>query len=154
MRNFHTKLKRKVWERDNYTCRLKLVPGCRGDMRKGYQDWLAGRITRKRAALSVDHLKPTSRGGHWSMENLVTACMPCNLHKGNRTEEEMLELVAETPSTDAHDLASSGTHNERGVSTSSSLQAESCERAPDHGMATRGLFYYLTRARDAILKCI
>jgi 5-methylcytosine-specific restriction endonuclease McrA len=38
--------------------------------------------------LTIDHVMPRSRGGDNSWSNLVTACMPCNTHKGDRTPEE------------------------------------------------------------------
>jgi 5-methylcytosine-specific restriction endonuclease McrA len=38
--------------------------------------------------LTIDHILPRSRGGGDSWENLVTACMRCNVHKGNRTPKE------------------------------------------------------------------
>ncbi|MBN8589745.1 MAG: HNH endonuclease [Rhodothermia bacterium] len=38
--------------------------------------------------LTIDHVLPRSRGGKDTWENLVTACMPCNTRKGNRTPEE------------------------------------------------------------------
>lgn len=45
--------------------------------------------------LTIDHVVPRSRrdrvhpdGGATSWENCVTACLPCNLRKGNRTPEE------------------------------------------------------------------
>ena len=34
--------------------------------------------------LTFDHVIPRSRGGRTLWENVVTACSPCNLHKGNR----------------------------------------------------------------------
>ncbi len=37
---------------------------------------------------SIDHIVPSSRGGHHSWENLVAACKPCNLSKRDRTPEE------------------------------------------------------------------
>lgn len=39
--------------------------------------------------LTLDHVVPKSRGGDNSWENLVTACEPCNLKKGNMLIEEM-----------------------------------------------------------------
>jgi 5-methylcytosine-specific restriction endonuclease McrA len=43
--------------------------------------------------LTLDHVIPRSKGGESVWENVVTACAPCNLHKGNRTlEESGLEL--------------------------------------------------------------
>lgn len=38
--------------------------------------------------LSLDHVLPQSRGGTTSWENVVAACRPCNLRKGNRTPQE------------------------------------------------------------------
>jgi len=38
--------------------------------------------------LTLDHVLPRSRGGDSVWENVVTACAPCNLRKGNRLLEE------------------------------------------------------------------
>ncbi len=38
--------------------------------------------------LSVDHVVPRSRGGSDSWENVTTACLSCNVLKGNRTPHE------------------------------------------------------------------
>ncbi|MBE9222543.1 HNH endonuclease [Cyanobacterium stanieri LEGE 03274] len=38
--------------------------------------------------LTLDHVIPRSRGGPDSWENLVTACVRCNIRKGNRTPKE------------------------------------------------------------------
>jgi 5-methylcytosine-specific restriction endonuclease McrA len=38
--------------------------------------------------LHCDHIIPVSRGGRSVMENLATACGPCNVSKGARTPEE------------------------------------------------------------------
>ena len=38
--------------------------------------------------LTFDHVIPRSRGGESVWENVVTACAPCNLRKGNRLLEE------------------------------------------------------------------
>lgn len=38
--------------------------------------------------LTLDHVMPRSRGGGDSWENIVTACVRCNVHKGSRTPEE------------------------------------------------------------------
>ena len=38
--------------------------------------------------LTLDHMIPRSRGGEYSWENLITACMRCNSKKGNRTPRE------------------------------------------------------------------
>ena len=39
-------------------------------------------------AFTIDHVKPKAKGGKDTWENLVTACLPCNNKKGNRTPEE------------------------------------------------------------------
>jgi 5-methylcytosine-specific restriction endonuclease McrA len=41
-----------------------------------------------RAELTVDHVRPRSRGGETTWDNVVTACRRCNVRKGNRTPEE------------------------------------------------------------------
>jgi 5-methylcytosine-specific restriction endonuclease McrA len=38
--------------------------------------------------LTLDHVLPRSRGGASVWENVVTACAPCNLSKGDRLPEE------------------------------------------------------------------
>jgi 5-methylcytosine-specific restriction endonuclease McrA len=40
------------------------------------------------AELSLDHVIPLSRGGNSSWENVVCACLACNVRKGNRTPQE------------------------------------------------------------------
>src|SRR5215475_2994075 len=50
--------------------------------------------------LTLDHILPRSRGGESIWENVVTACAPCNLRKGNRTLEESgmeLRMVPRAP---------------------------------------------------------
>jgi 5-methylcytosine-specific restriction endonuclease McrA len=41
-----------------------------------------------RQELTIDHVVPKSRGGTDSWDNLVTACVTCNVRKGDRTPEE------------------------------------------------------------------
>jgi 5-methylcytosine-specific restriction endonuclease McrA len=41
-----------------------------------------------RAADSIDHVMPRSRGGEHSWENVAAACRRCNLHKRDRTPDE------------------------------------------------------------------
>jgi len=38
--------------------------------------------------LTREHIVPTSRGGNDTWMNCITACRPCNGHKGNRLPEE------------------------------------------------------------------
>jgi len=44
--------------------------------------------TLPRSQLTLDHVLPQSRGGLETWENLVVACMRCNVRKGNLTPEE------------------------------------------------------------------
>ena len=40
------------------------------------------------ASLTYDHVTPKSRGGQTKWENIVTACIPCNREKADRTPQE------------------------------------------------------------------
>lgn len=40
------------------------------------------------AELTYDHVFPVARGGRKNWQNIVTSCITCNRHKGNRTPEE------------------------------------------------------------------
>jgi len=45
--------------------------------------------------LSIDHIVPRSRGGETTWENVVCACLTCNMRKGGRTPHEAhLKLIA------------------------------------------------------------
>ena len=45
--------------------------------------------------LSLDHVIPRSRGGETTWENVVCACLECNVKKGGRTPHEAhMKLVA------------------------------------------------------------
>ncbi len=59
--------RRNVLERDDQTCQYCSY---RGD------------------GLTLDHVVPRSRGGGDTWENLVAACVRCNVRKGNRTPDE------------------------------------------------------------------
>ncbi len=51
--------------------------------------------------LTREHIVPTSRGGLDTWMNCITACRPCNGHKGNRLPEELrmsLMYLPYTPS--------------------------------------------------------
>ena len=56
-----------MFQRDHHTCQYC---GYRGDK------------------LSLDHVIPRSRGGQDTWENVTTACIRCNVRKGNRTPKE------------------------------------------------------------------
>lgn len=59
--------RRNLLQRDNHTCQYC---GYSGD------------------GLTLDHVVPRSRGGGDTWENMVTACVRCNVKKGNRTPRE------------------------------------------------------------------
>lgn len=75
-------MKKAVWYRDSFTCVY-----CGLNMRSLWEQWCLKKIRRKKALISVDHLKPLSKGGDWSLENMVTACFKCNLIKGSKYYE-------------------------------------------------------------------
>jgi 5-methylcytosine-specific restriction endonuclease McrA len=68
--------RRNVLERDRHTCQYC---NYRGDQ------------------LTLDHVIPRSRGGGDSWENLVAACVRCNIKKGNRTPKEANMPLARQP---------------------------------------------------------
>ena len=47
--------------------------------------------------LTLDHVVPRSRGGDSTWENVVTACAPCNLAKGDRLPEEARMNLSRPP---------------------------------------------------------
>ena len=69
--------------------------------------------------LSIDHVMPRSRGGGDSWDNVTTACMRCNVRKGNRTPQEAAMPLRKMPrrplsslSFDAVRQINSGGHSE------------------------------------------
>ncbi len=68
--------RRNILERDRYTCQYC---GYRGEH------------------LTIDHVIPRSRGGGDTWENLVTACVRCNIKKGNRTPKEANMSLSRQP---------------------------------------------------------
>ncbi len=47
--------------------------------------------------LTLDHVLPRSRGGGDTWENMVTACVRCNVKKGNRTPQEARMPLRQPP---------------------------------------------------------
>jgi 5-methylcytosine-specific restriction endonuclease McrA len=47
--------------------------------------------------LSLDHVVPRSRGGITSWENIVCACVACNVRKGGRTPQEARMALVRQP---------------------------------------------------------
>lgn len=52
---------------------------------------------RETRELTFDHVLPRSRGGRACWENIVTACVPCNTHKADRTPEEARMALRKRP---------------------------------------------------------
>jgi 5-methylcytosine-specific restriction endonuclease McrA len=48
--------------------------------------------------LSLDHIMPRSRGGETTWENVVCACLSCNIQKGGRTPHEARMKLVRHPS--------------------------------------------------------
>lgn len=70
--------RRNLYRRDRYTCQY-----C-GDT-PGSQE------------LSIDHVKPRSKGGRTTWENCVLACIACNKRKGSRTLKEARMRLLSVP---------------------------------------------------------
>lgn len=78
---FHREVRfsrRNIFERDKNTCQY-----CHRKLAK--------------SDLTIDHVVPRSKGGRDSWENLVLACVRCNVRKGNRTPSEAHMPLAKTP---------------------------------------------------------
>jgi 5-methylcytosine-specific restriction endonuclease McrA len=58
--------RRNIMHRDNYTCQY----------------------CGKKSDLTIDHIIPRSRGGKDTWDNVVVACLRCNVVKGSRTPRE------------------------------------------------------------------
>ena len=59
--------------------------------------------------LTFDHLLPRSRGGQTTWANVVTACAPCNLRKGNKTCKDIGVWPRQMPyEPTVHDLHNNG----------------------------------------------
>lgn len=65
-------LELEVYRRDGFKCVY-----CDYDGSKSYDAWMRG-------GFQIDHWIPRSKGGTDEIENLRTACGPCNIYKGNK----------------------------------------------------------------------
>lgn len=68
--------RRNILERDHHTCQYCNYKG---------------------EHLTLDHMIPRSRGGGDTWENLVSACVRCNVKKGNRTPKEASMMLLNQP---------------------------------------------------------
>ncbi|CAM0905453.1 unnamed protein product [Alopecurus aequalis] len=62
-----------------------------------YRDGFTCQYCSSEDDLTIDHVIPTSRGGKWEWENLVTACSRCNSRKGNKTLLQANMKLRKTP---------------------------------------------------------
>ena len=79
--------KRKVFERDNYTCQIcGISKGILDSFCEGLGDYLL---------LEVDHIQSVSQGGTGrDIDNLQCLCWRCNRKKGGlRTNDEVREMI-------------------------------------------------------------
>ena len=67
----------KVFQRDQFKCYY-----CGLDGQQDFESWML---------LTIDHVHPHAKGGSWHMDNLVTACQPCNLLEGKRVFKSLQE---------------------------------------------------------------
>ena len=59
--------------------------------------------------LTFDHVVPRSKGGRTTWENVVAACAPCNLKKGDRLPKQIRMFPTQTPyQPTVHDLHNNG----------------------------------------------
>ena len=59
--------------------------------------------------LTFDHVVPRSKGGRTTWENVVAACAPCNLRKGNRMPRDIGMIPLQAPfRPSVHDLHNNG----------------------------------------------
>jgi 5-methylcytosine-specific restriction endonuclease McrA len=64
-----------------------------------------------REDLTFDHVVPRSKGGQTTWENVVAACSPCNLKKGDRLPRDVEMWPTQAPfAPTLHDLHSNGRH--------------------------------------------
>jgi len=76
--------RRNVLHRDSYTCQY---------------------CFERRHDLTIDHIVPRSRGGMDTWDNVVAACLRCNVKKGDRTPKEAnmpLSIVPRKPLSHVH----------------------------------------------------
>jgi len=66
-----------VFKRDQFKCIY-----CGLDGQHDFENWMI---------LTIDHVHPHAKGGSRHMDNLVTACQPCNILKGKREFKTLQE---------------------------------------------------------------
>uniref|UniRef100_A0A6M3MCH7 Putative homing endonuclease n=1 Tax=viral metagenome TaxID=1070528 RepID=A0A6M3MCH7_9ZZZZ len=64
-------------------------------LRDGMACCYCGAAVEDGASLTLDHLKPRSKGGSHEASNLVTCCLKCNSSRGDRPVRTFARAVAE-----------------------------------------------------------
>src|SRR5262245_47972835 len=74
---------------------LKQIAHLKGALRTGQKRcfWCGRPISRKAQTLTIDHVIPQSKGGGFSLDNLVASCGPCNLMKDSADLVEWLQRI-------------------------------------------------------------
>lgn len=90
--------------------KYRRVPITRGNLfkRDGHECAYCG----SRNSLTIDHIIPQSKGGLHEWKNIITACLPCNLRKGDRTPKEAGMSMRFQPSTPTNFLDLFNTHRD------------------------------------------
>lgn len=70
-------------------------------LRDGYRCQYCG-VSLPLSELTTDHVIPRSLGGATTWDNVVTACSPCNLHKGGRTPSQARMTLYRRPARPTH----------------------------------------------------
>ena len=78
-RQFSVRFKRKIFERDNFTCR--------------YCNWKNGISGKEDRILTLDHIIPIAHGGTSKEENIATCCLQCNISKSDKILGYLYEKV-------------------------------------------------------------
>ncbi len=84
-----------VWERDDWICHY-----CGANLWMAYALWKRYCVFGSRFGLkikahfrpTVDHVIPKSKGGEYSVKNLVTSCCECNNKRGD-TDKAIFEAI-------------------------------------------------------------
>ena len=77
-------LRRRVFKEENYTCAECGIKGFERRFDKGGYGYYTDI---PRVYLSIDHIKPKSKGGTHDRLNLRVLCTPCNTRKGTKELE-------------------------------------------------------------------
>ena len=91
MRKQESKSRSETWAGMNWcrqSTRLALY------LRDGFACVYCGHAVEDGATLSLDHVRPVSKGGTNRPTNLVTCCSRCNSSRGNRSVQEFAAATA------------------------------------------------------------